>query len=141
MWTSIGASADVLAPLRYARLWNALGMGFVLLVIGLSLTPKPPDLDLPDAANYGHIIAYFWLMIWFAQIHRSARRRWLLAAGFGALGIVLEFIQGMTGYRHFDYLDMARNCAGIALGLALARSPLQDALYRLERMLSRAEAH
>jgi hypothetical protein len=125
--------------LRYARLWSALGIGFVLLVIYLSLTAKPPDVDIPDASNIGHVIAYFWLMIWFAQIHRSARRRWLLAAAFGVLGVVLEFVQGMTGYRHFDYLDMARNFAGIGIGLVLARSALQDTLYRFEDMLARAK--
>ena len=138
--SAVAASASHAAErLRYARLWNALGIGFVLLVIYLSLTAKPPDLDIPDASNIGHVIAYFWLMIWFAQIHRSMRRRWLLAAAFGALGIALEYIQGMTGYRQFDYLDMARNFAGIAIGLVLARSALQDSLYRFEGMLSRGK--
>ena len=88
---------------------------------------------MPDAFDVGHVVAYFWLMIWFAQIHRSAGRRWALAAAFGAMGIVLEYIQGMTGYRQFDYVDMVRNFIGIAIGLALARPSLQNALYRFER--------
>ena len=127
-------------PLRYVHAWTTLGIGFVLLVIYLSLAAPPPDIDLPDVFDVGHIVAYFWLMIWFAQIHRSARSRWLLAAAFGALGVVLEIIQGMSGYRHFDYLDMARNFAGIAIGLALARSALQDTLYRFEGVLARARS-
>jgi len=142
MPTSAVAASATGAPaaLRYARVWNALGIGFVLLVIYLSLTPEPPDLDIPDASDIGHVVAYFWLMIWFAQIHRSAERRWLLAVAFGALGIVLELVQGMTGYRHFDYLDMARNFAGIAIGIALARSALQNTLYWFEGVLSRARS-
>ena len=119
------------------RLWSALGIGFVLLVIYLSLAAPPRDVDLPDVFDVGHIVAYFWLMIWFAQIHRSAGRRWLFAAGFGVMGIALEYVQGMTGYRHFDPADMVRNFIGVALGLALAHTPLQDTLYRLERILAR----
>jgi VanZ family protein len=120
------------------RFWSALGIGFVLLVIYLSLAAPPRDIDLPDVFDVGHIVAYFWLMIWFAQIHRSAGRRWLLAAGFGVLGIALEYVQGMTGYRHFDHADMVRNFIGVALGLALAQTPLQDTLYRVEGMLVRS---
>ncbi|MCC7080474.1 MAG: hypothetical protein IT530_07370 [Burkholderiales bacterium] len=130
-------AADESPPLRYRRLWNSLGIGFVLLVIYLSLAAPPRDLDLPNVFDVGHIIAYFWLMIWFAQIHRDARRRWALVAGFGAMGIVLEYIQGMTGYRQFDYADMVRNFAGLALGLTLAHTSLQNALYWVERVLAR----
>ena len=123
-------------PLRYRRLWNALGIGFVLLVVYLSLAQPPRDLDMPGAFNYGHIVAYFWLMIWFAQIHRSRARRWLFAAAFGALGIALEFAQGLTGYRQFGYDDMVRNFIGIALGLALAYTSAQNALHRVEGLLA-----
>ena len=123
-------------PLRYRRLWNVLGVGFVLLVIYLSLVRPPRELDLPQAFDYGHIFAYFWLMIWFAQIHRTRARRWLFAAAFAALGIVLEFIQGMTGYRQFDYVDMLRNCVGVGLGIAAARTSAQNVLYRVERILA-----
>jgi hypothetical protein len=120
-------------PLRYVHAWTTLGIGFVLLVIYLSLAAPPPDIDLPDVFDVGHIVAYFWLMIWFAQIHRSAGHRWAFAAGFGAMGIALEYIQGMTGYRQFDYVDMVRNFIGIATGLALAHTSLQNVLYRVER--------
>jgi VanZ family protein len=123
-------------PLRYVQTWTTLGIGFVLLVIYLSLASPPRDFDVPDVFDFGHIVAYFWLMIWFAQIHRSARRRWAVATIFGAMGIALEYVQGMTGYRNFDHVDMVRNFIGIALGLALARTPMQNVLYRVERMLA-----
>ncbi len=108
----------------------------MLLVVYLSLAAPPRDMDLPDVFDVGHIIAYLWLMLWFAQIHRSARRRWLFAVGFGAMGIALEYAQGMMGYRHFDYADMVRNFAGVGLGLALAQTPLQHSLQRVERLLA-----
>ena len=127
-------------PLRYRRTWSALGAFWVLLVVYLSLTSRPPDLGVPRAFDFGHVAAYFWLMIWFAQLHRTPRRRWRLAAAFGAMGIVLEVIQGLTGYRQFDYADMAYNFVGIAIGLVLSRSPAQNALHRVEALLARAGA-
>lgn len=123
------------APLRYAPLWTALGYGFVMLVIYLSLASEPPDLDITGELDFGHVIAYFWLMIWFAQIHRSMSKRLLLAAAFLGLGIALEYVQGWIGYRNFDYWDMLRDFAGIAIAFVLAWTPLQHLLGRLETLI------
>lgn len=123
-------------PLKFGRLWTVFGIGFVLLVIYLSLTPDPPDLGAPEGMKVGHLIAYGWLMIWFAQIYRTTRRRLLLAASFCLLGIVLEYLQGMTDYRGFEYSDMVINSAGVALGLVLARTPLQDGLRVFEALVT-----
>jgi len=122
-------------PLKFARLWTILGIGFVLLVIYLSLTPDPPDLGAPEGLKVGHLLAYGWLMIWFAQIYRTTPRRLMLAVAFCALGIGLEYLQGMTDYRGFEYSDMVINSAGVALGLVLARTPLQDGLRIFEALL------
>jgi len=122
-------------PLRFKRLWTGLGIGFVLLVIHLSLTPDLPDVVVSANQKVGHVLAYGWLMIWFAQIHRSTGTRLVLAAAFCALGVTLEYLQGMTGFRGFEYSDMLLNSAGVAIGLALARTPLQNGLQRLEARL------
>ncbi len=123
------------APLRFKRLWITIGMGFVLLVIYLSLTPDPPDLGAPEGLKIGHVLAYCWLMLWFAQIQRPTRDRLLLAATLCALGVALEYLQGMTDYRGFEYSDMLINSAGVGLGLALARTPLQNGLRSLEEII------
>ena len=122
-------------PLRFKRFWVVLGIGFVLLVIYLSLTPDPPDLGVPGDLKIGHVLAYGWLTIWFAQIYRAQSRRLWFAAAFGTLGIVLEYLQGMTDYRGFEYSDMLINSAGVAIGFALAHTPLQNGLRILEAML------
>jgi hypothetical protein len=122
-------------PLRFKRIWIVLGIGFVALVVYLSLTPDPPDLGAPNGLKIGHLLAYGWLMIWFAQIHRAAGPRLLLAAAFCTLGIALEYMQGMTDYRGFEYSDMLINSTGVALGLAMAYTPLQNGLRALEALM------
>lgn len=109
---------------------------FVLLIIYLSLM-RPPSAVSPEVFDIGHLFAYGWLMTWFAQIHRPTAMRLAIGAALCAMGVALEFAQGMTGYRMFDYADMGMNTLGVALGLLLARTPVQNVLRGLEHHLAR----
>jgi VanZ family protein len=40
------------------------------------------------------------------------------ALGFVAMGILIEFLQRMTGYRDFEVLDMVADAIGVLLGWA-----------------------
>ena len=51
------------------------------------------------------------------------------------MGVTLEYLQGLGGYRHFDYFDMARNLGGLVCALALATTPLQNVLRAIESRL------
>lgn len=133
-WRSMGFCA---MPLKFRRLWIVGGLGFVLLVVYLSLTPDPVDIGQPEGLKLDHMIAYAWLMIWFGQIYRTTGSRLLLAAAFCGLGVALEYLQGMTDYRGFAYSDMLFNSTGVAVGLALAYIPLQNSFRALETMLQR----
>jgi VanZ family protein len=124
--------SDRSMPLRFRRLWIIGGLGFVLLVVYLSLTPDPIDLGEPEGLKIGHMVAYGWLMIWFAQIYRTMGRRLLLAAAFCALGVALEYLQAMTDYRVFAYSDMLFNATGLVVGLVMAYTPLQNCLRLFE---------
>jgi VanZ family protein len=99
------------------------GTAFVLLVIFLSLTPKP--LQVPDVGPFkaGHMLAYAWLMLWFAQL-TAMRRRLAIGVALAAMGVVLEYLQDFTGHRTFAYTDMRDNALGVAIGFALALTPL-----------------
>jgi VanZ family protein len=118
---------------RLVALWRGCGWLFVALVVFLSLAPAPPELAPSGAFDAGHVLAYLWLTLWFAQTQRAARQRAILAALLCALGIALEFAQGTTTYRRFEYSDMALNALGIGMGLLLARTRLQNVLRTLER--------
>jgi VanZ family protein len=104
------------APVPYLRL--RLGIGFLLVaaVVYLSLTPHPIEVPGEQGDKYGHIVAYSTLMIWFATIYHAVRERIGLAVAFILLGIALEFLQRLTGYRTFDIADMAADAFGVVLG-------------------------
>jgi VanZ family protein len=122
-------------PLQLKRAWIALGTLFVLLVIYLSLMPDPPDLGAPEGLKIDHVLAYAWLMIWFAQVYRAPWNRLSLALALCGMGILLEYLQGMTDYRGFEYSDMVINSSGVAVGFVLAQTPLQNGLKTLEAFL------
>jgi hypothetical protein len=60
----------------------------------------------------GTLAAYSVLMNWFAQICIDRRRRVSLALAFVAMGLMLEFLQTLSGYRSAEWADGAANAAG-----------------------------
>jgi len=121
--------------LRLRKLWLTLGWASIGLILYLSLTSRPPDLHVPGAFDVGHVLAYLWLTFWFSQIYRTKLSRTILAVALCLLGISVEILQGLGGHRLFEYSDMALNTLGIALGLMLARTRLQNTLLALETRL------
>jgi VanZ family protein len=98
----------------------AVGWALVGVILWLSLTPQPPQVDFEQSDKVGHFIAYGGLMFWFCQLYRGTRTRLTYAAGFIAMGIAVEFLQRATGYRSFEVMDMVADAIGVALGWAAA---------------------
>ncbi len=123
-------------PLRWFGWWCGLGWLFVVWVVYESLTSNPiqtPGIEFGD--KIGHFGAYFIMMGWFAQLyHRS--RQWLFLVVFIALGVALEFVQGQTGYRAFEYADMVADTLGAGFAWLLARGSFASLLLHIERRLS-----
>jgi VanZ family protein len=121
--------------LRWLPLWLTTGWMLIVAVVYLSLAPLPADVDVPHGDKFGHVLAYAVLMFWFVQIYRRPRLRVALAFGFVTLGVMLEVLQGMSGYRTFDIQDVAANIAGLALGW-LAGPPRTGNLFsRIESLV------
>lgn len=121
----------LLQDLRHKRLWWAVGIGLVVLVVYLSLTPEPPDVPDVSGSDPGHLIAYFTLMGWWAQLVRG-RGRLIAALALAGLGVGLEYVQALTDYRTFDVVDMRDDLLGVAAAFVLTLSPLGRALAALE---------
>lgn len=55
-------------------------------------------------------------MFWFCQIYASPKIRGVHGIAFLAMGVGLEVLQGMSGLREYDVVDMLANAAGVAAG-------------------------
>lgn len=112
-------------PLRFHRLWKAIGYLLIAFVIYSSLTPSPITIPVEHGDKYGHVLAYGTLMFWFAQLYAGLRPRVLWASVFVAMGIALEFAQQLTDYRTFEIADMVADACGVLIGWTFAppRSP------------------
>ena len=112
----------------------------MLAILWLSLTPRPPQIDLPQGDKLSHFLAYGTLMFWFCQLYASRRARFGYALGFVAMGIAIEFAQEATGYRSYEELDMLADAVGVALGWVIAHLEGGRLLGRIEAILARLAA-
>ena len=96
-----------------------------------------PDMGMENSDKLGHFLAYGVLMAWFAQIYLHLKIRALLALTFITMGIVIEYVQGMTEYRSFQYADMLADGFGVLLALAITQGPLARLLLGFEKQFIR----
>jgi VanZ family protein len=121
---------------KLRKAWLALGWLWIAVVAYLSLIPYPPEsIRFPGVDKLQHALAYGLLMLWFCQVYVRRTQRLFAAALLAALGVVVEFLQGMTGYRHFEPGDMVANVAGVLLGWVWARTALGKVGSTLETKL------
>lgn len=109
--------------MRLLRLWYTLGVLMLLLVAAVSLMPVS---NVGASDKLSHMLTYFILGAWFAQL--AANRKALLWTLLGLIGygMLLEWLQGMTGYRHAEWGDVLANGAGTIAGLVLHFTPLRQ---------------
>ena len=125
------------ASYRYRRIWLLLGWGMVAAIVVLSLIPVEVDLS-EGRDKLAHFAAYGGLSFWFGMIFGRRGLQLGIAVGFAAMGVALEFLQGLTDYRSFEIADMVANAGGAGLGWCLAQTPLRSALTLAERWIAAA---
>lgn len=132
------------SPALLRRFWLGIGWFGIALLLYLSLTPQPPEIPVEHGDKFGHALAYAMLMYWWAQLSVSTRQRLWLAAGLIGLGIAIEYVQGWTGLRTFDYFDMLADAVGVTFGGVLAAFT-PNLLVRVGRLgnrpVSMADSH
>ena len=119
---------------RHRRIWLLLGWGMVAAVVVLSLIPLDVDL-VENEDKLAHFVAYGSLAFWFGILIEGRGRQISVALGFAAMGVVLEFLQGLTDYRTFEIGDMIANAIGATAGWGLAQTPLRNVLEWVERLI------
>ncbi len=124
--------------LRFSTYWTLLGVVYVVAVIYMSLAPTPSSdvLSFPQMDKIMHFSVYTFLMLWFGQIYHERPVAFLIASGLVLLGILLEIIQGLSGYRTFEYVDMTANTLGVVFGFSIARTRFGGLLHAFEMILA-----
>jgi len=107
--------------LRHRTLCQSIGWTLVAVITAASLWPEPsiPDVGVSWNDKLGHIVAYLVLMLWFAQLYSRPRHPWI-GLRLVALGIFIEILQWLSGYRYFELADIGANTLGVAVGWLLA---------------------
>lgn len=104
-----------------------------MLVIVASLMPDPPKpAESTGSDKPEHFAAYAFMMLWFAQDLYEEPSAVAMALAFVMLGTALECLQGLSGYRTFEYGDMGANTVGVLFGLLLAQTRLSRSLTVVE---------
>lgn len=123
--------------LRYRKIWLIIGYLLIALVIFLSLSSSPVEIDteLPYQDKLFHAIAYFSLTFWFMQIYHIRHHviRWVIL--FLSLGLLLEYLQGFDPARYSEIGDMVANTLGVLAGVGLSMTPLRYTLVKLEHYI------
>ena len=108
--------------------WTTIAVGYIALMGILAVVP----VDVPEISGVsldkGAHVCEYWLLTWlafraarFMGIPRRAALRWIgiTAIGYGAL---LEGVQLLLPYRSAEWMDIAANAVGVALGAWMTRS-------------------
>jgi VanZ family protein len=124
--------------LKYKLFWLLIGYAFVALIVYLSLTSTPLEVDLGFANQdkLYHALAYFTLMFWFAQIYHKKLQRGLLIVVFVLLGLLMEYAQSFSPYRTADIFDMLANSTGVLLAVFTTHWRLRYILVGFEAILA-----
>ena len=125
--------SDALKSFHRPQLWLCLWWLAIVLGIVISLVP-PPAVDAPQGSDKAvHFLCYGALAVGAVQLFATRAALLRAAVGLVALGVALELAQeAFTHTRMLDPRDAAANTLGVLLGLLVARTPLRDALSRLD---------
>ena len=130
--------AKAAPDLKLRFLWLTIGYALVALVVFLSLTSNPVDMEMgfPYEDKMFHAFAYFVLMFWFGQIYHNRFQRNMIAIVLIFMGMTFEYLQSFDPDRYAEFGDMAANLTGVAIGFSLALTGAKNILVRVEKVLT-----
>ena len=126
--------------LRYSTSWRLTGYLLLLLVLAAALVPPHwfrlhgLSSHIANLDKWLHGITFAVLALWFSGQY-ARHSYWRLVVGLAAFGLVLEVAQRTVSYRTADWMDLAADLAGVALGMAIALAGLGGWCLRFEDWL------
>jgi glycopeptide antibiotics resistance protein len=130
----------VVSHLRFKWIWLSLGVLLICGILTLSLIDLAPIEARLLQDKIMHMLAYACLMGWFAQIYRHLMARVFLVIALVAMGIGVEYLQGIFTHRQFDVMDMAANTSGVLLAWLLSYTWLGLIFVGFERLIPLSRA-
>ena len=122
------------APFKLPLLWYGLGFAMLAIVLVLSLVPVPAVEGGNDKVS--HLLVYVVLSGWFSLLARNHVQLLGHFVGLVLFGMLIEFLQGLTGYRFAEWGDVLANVSGCVIGLVGYWAPLQQLLRRVDLRLA-----
>lgn len=121
----------------YRKLWLTFGVIYIITIFLLSLV-KVPDISSPisHSDKIIHFLMYFILVGWFVQLYKDHQSRLFILLWAIFLGLFIEFLQGMTSYRSFDYYDGVANSIGAIGAFVLAKTSFSSLLSEVDIWLA-----
>ena len=113
--------------MKYVRVWRGIGALMIAGAFVVSLMPSPVRTGFNHADKLFHAITYASMMYWFVQIY-SRDRHVLIAVALVMMGICIEGLQYLTGYRMAEFMDAVANAIGVGIGWGLYLTPLGGAV-------------
>lgn len=129
--------------MHYRRLWVFLGIIYIAVILAVSLLRVPEiNIEFSHTDKIIHFLMYFILVGWFIQLYHKPESRLAILLAAILFGLLIEYLQGMTSYRSFDYVDEIANSAGAALAFLLAGTSFNTLLGRIDRWIyHKSETH
>ncbi|MCU7799246.1 MAG: VanZ family protein [gamma proteobacterium symbiont of Lucinoma myriamae] len=115
--------------MHYRKLWLTIGIVYIGFILAASLL-KAPDVNviISHTDKAVHFLSYFILVGWFVQLYPKLSSRISILISAIALGMLIEYLQGMISYRSFDFADEVANSIGALSAFILARTPFDSLL-------------
>ena len=102
-------------------LFRLIAAGVTLSIWVLSLIPLG-QASIPGGDKLHHFIAYASVMAAW-RLALPLHNKWqqlMVAASLMAMGVTIEFLQGLTPYRFFEWADSLANAAGVIIGWTIS---------------------
>ncbi|PIK13998.1 VanZ family protein [Halobacteriovorax sp. JY17] len=125
----------MMKELKLQKIWLFIGLSYIAGIFYLCLrrsAPSTPPFEHFDKIL--HFSAYFFLMSYFTLILKKSSYKKVFIL-FVIMGILIEFLQLMTGYRSFELLDILANTTGLIVGLFTFGKYLSNILVHIENIL------
>jgi VanZ family protein len=103
-----------------------LAIGVTVSIWVLSLIPLQQAI-VPGGDKLHHLLAYASVMLaWrFATPAHTKWQQLAVALSLMAMGLAIEFLQGLTPYRFFEWADALANATGVMVGWMLSLAMLR----------------